>query len=111
MQLVNDRVQQKKETSHDAALMNVDAVRDQFKVLPTQMRDYLCLVGNKSDNIVGAAGIEGVRAAALLSAYHAVYDAFDKGATAEPLRPRSGHRCRSCGRGSERQHASSFLTR
>ncbi len=85
LQLVNDRVQQKK-TSNDATLMDVDAVRDKFKVLPTQMRDYLCLVGDKSDNIVGAAGIGGVRAAALLSAYgslDAVYDAFDKGATTD----------------------------
>jgi hypothetical protein len=59
-------------------------VREKFKVTPTQMTDYLCLVGDASDNIKGASGIGGVRAAALLGTYGSLdglYAAIDAGAT------------------------------
>ena len=75
LQLVNDRVQQKK-TSHDATLMDVEAVRDKFKVLPTQMRDYLCLVGDASDNIKGASNIGPKTASELLQKFGTLADVF-----------------------------------
>ena len=42
-------------------------VRQKLGVIPRKVGDYLCLVGDKSDNIIGAKGIGPKRAAELLS--------------------------------------------
>jgi 5'-3' exonuclease len=80
LQLVNGRVQQKKTT--DGNIMDEAAVIEKFKVKPAQMLDYLCLVGDTSDNIKGAVGIGGVIASQLLAEHgtlEAIYAKIDKG--------------------------------
>jgi 5'-3' exonuclease len=65
LQLVNERVTCK--SLRDGKEFDAAAVVDKFKVQPAQMLDYLCLVGDTSDNIKGAVGIGGVGAAKLLN--------------------------------------------
>lgn len=82
LQLVNGRVCAK--SLKDGSIVDEDAVIFKFGVRPDQMLDYLCLVGDASDNVKGAKGIGSVRAATLLKKYgslDAIYAAFDKGAT------------------------------
>lgn len=64
LQLVNGHVKAK--SLRDGAVLDADAVRAKFGVAPEQMRDYLSLVGDSSDNIKGATGIGRKTAAALL---------------------------------------------
>lgn len=82
LQLVNGRVTAKSLTN--GSVLDSAAVEAKFSVTPAQMLDYLSLVGDASDNIKGASGIGGVRAAALLKKYGTLenlFRAFDKGAT------------------------------
>lgn len=84
LQLVNDRVTMKKIT--DGNVVDEAAVVAKFGVRPSQMLDFLSLVGDVSDNIVGAKGIGGVIASTLLKAHgsiEAVYDAMAKGVVKE----------------------------
>ncbi len=64
LQLVNADVTAK--SLRDGSVIDVQAVVDKFGVLPEQMRDYLSLVGDASDNIIGAKGIGPKGAAKLL---------------------------------------------
>lgn len=67
LQLVDERVRVVSVTSgaeYDAA-----AVQAKFGVKPEQMRDYLTLVGDASDNVKGAVGIGPKKAAELLTTY------------------------------------------
>lgn len=64
LQLVGPKVTAK--STRDGALLDTEAVRAKFGVEPEQMRDYLSLVGDSSDNIKGAVGIGPKKAAALL---------------------------------------------
>jgi len=64
LQLVNDRVRVKKLTNGDT--FDAEAVTAKFGITAAQFIDYLCLVGDTSDNIDGAKGIGGVIAAQLL---------------------------------------------
>lgn len=53
-----------------------------FGVTPTQMLDYLCLVGDKSDNVIGAKDIGPVTAATLLKTHGSlenIYAAMRRG--------------------------------
>jgi 5'-3' exonuclease len=50
-------------------LLGEPEVREKFGVTPTQMRDYLTLVGDASDNIAGAPGIGAKKAKDLLTQY------------------------------------------
>jgi 5'-3' exonuclease len=80
--LVSDRVSAKSLTN--GGVLGPAEVKEKFKVSPSQIADYLCLVGDASDNIKGAKGIGGVRASELLTRYGSldgVYAAIDKGAT------------------------------
>jgi 5'-3' exonuclease len=84
LQLVSDRVTVKKITGN-GELFGPAETFDKFGVKPEQMGDYLALVGDKSDNIIGAKGIGGVIAARLLSAHGtlaALYAAIDVGVVA-----------------------------
>lgn len=47
-----------------------------FGVTPSQMLDYLCLVGDASDNVIGAKGIGAVTAADLLRRFGSLSAAF-----------------------------------
>lgn len=80
LQLISDRVQVK--SLRDGSLLDEDAVFAKFGVKPHQVRDYLALVGDASDNVKGANGIGEKTAAALLSAFgnlDDMYAALDKG--------------------------------
>jgi DNA polymerase-1 len=56
LQLVSDRVSMKK-INGGGEIITAAGVQEKFKVDPSQMGDYLALVGDTSDNIVGAKGI------------------------------------------------------
>lgn len=67
LQLVGPRVSVK--SLRDGSIIDADAVMAKFGVRPDQMGDYLCLVGDASDNIKGAKGIGEKKAAALLATH------------------------------------------
>lgn len=80
LQLVSERVRVKSLVTGLEA--GPEQVLAKFKVLPQQVHDYLCLVGDTSDNIVGAKGIGGVTAAKLLNEHGAIaniYAVMDRG--------------------------------
>lgn len=64
LQLVNGHVKAK--SLRDGSILDAEAVVAKFGVKPEQMRDYLSLVGDASDNVRGAKGIGPKKAAALL---------------------------------------------
>ena len=65
LQLVNERVTVLSTRSGD--LLGPTEVFAKYKIEPKQMRDFLTLVGDSSDNIKGAEGIGAVKAANLLA--------------------------------------------
>lgn len=67
LQLVGPRVRAMSVTH--GAIYDEAAVVAKFGVKPSQMRDYLTLVGDTSDNVKGAAGIGPKKAAELLGRY------------------------------------------
>ncbi len=80
LQLVNDRVTAK--SLANGKEFDAGEVFAKFKVHPVQMADYLALIGDKSDNIIGARGIGEVTAAKLLTEHGtltAIYAALDNG--------------------------------
>lgn len=80
LQLVSDRVTIK--SLRDGSILDADAVIAKFGVRPDQVRDYLTLVGDASDNVKGAQGIGEKKAAALLGAFgnlEDLYAAIDAG--------------------------------
>ncbi len=74
LQLVTDRVEVKSLTS--GTVYDDSIVLAKFGVRPDQMRDYLALVGDASDNIKGANGIGAKKAAALLTKYGTLEDLY-----------------------------------
>src|ERR1017187_9091202 len=67
LQLVGPHVKAK--SLRDGSILDEDAVVVKFGVEPWQVRDYLSLVGDTSDNVKGAKGIGPKKAAALLEKY------------------------------------------
>ena len=67
LQLVGPRVRAM--SVRDGSILDAAAVMAKFGVGPHQMRDYLTLVGDASDNIKGVKGIGPKRAAELLAAF------------------------------------------
>lgn len=65
LQLVGPRVRAMSAKTGD--IIDEAAVFAKFGVKPEQMRDYLCLVGDSSDNVKGAKGIGPKKAAELLA--------------------------------------------
>jgi 5'-3' exonuclease len=65
--LVSDHVVIK--SLKDGSLIDAEVVKAKFGVRPDQIPDYLCLVGDASDNIKGADKIGPVTAVKLLGAY------------------------------------------
>lgn len=74
LQLVTDRVLVKR--TSDGVLVDAATVKEKFGVTPAQMGDYLCLVGDSSDNVVGAKGIGPKRAAELLALFGTLNDCY-----------------------------------
>jgi len=82
-QLVSDRVRIKSLTKESNGLIRgPQEIEEKFLVKPSQMNDWLCLVGDESDNIKGAKGI-GIKIASDLLKRHGslerVYAEIDKG--------------------------------
>lgn len=78
LQLVDECIRQKRPDTNE--ILDADAVVTRFAVRPSQIGDYLSLVGDKSDNIRGADGIGAKKAAALLNEYdtlEGVYHALE----------------------------------
>lgn len=65
----------------DGSVLDAVAVREKFGVTPAQMRDFLTLCGDSSDNVKGAKGIGPKKAAELLKlgTLDAVYDQMTHG--------------------------------
>lgn len=73
LQLVADSVVAK--SVRDGSLLDSEAVFAKLGVVPAQMVDYLCLVGDSSDNVAGAKGIGPKKATDLLARFGSL-DAF-----------------------------------
>lgn len=67
LQLVGPRVRVMK--ASDGSIADAEAVGQKFGVFPAQMRDYLTLVGDDSDNVKGAKGIGPKKAAEILAKF------------------------------------------
>jgi 5'-3' exonuclease len=74
LQLVGPRVRQM--STRDGAIFDAAAVKAKFGVVPEQICDYLCLMGDASDNVKGANGIGEKKAAALLDKYGSLDSTF-----------------------------------
>ena len=71
MQLVSDSVKiyNLRRAADDTELMDADAVFAKMNVRPNQIRDYLALVGDSSDNVPGVPKVGAKTAAGLLAEY------------------------------------------
>jgi 5'-3' exonuclease len=81
LQLVGPRVRAM--SVKDGSIFDEEAVFKKFAVAPWQMRDYLTLVGDASDNVKGAKGIGPVKAASILAKFESLdklYQALDAAA-------------------------------
>jgi 5'-3' exonuclease len=79
LQLVGERVRAKSAKTGD--ILDTAVVEAKFGIPPSQLRDYLTLVGDTADNIKGAKGIGEKTAAQLLSTFgslDAIYEAIAK---------------------------------
>jgi len=68
-QLVSDQVSILNYHGFDSTLVTPPTVRQKYGVEPAQFADWKCLVGDKSDNIVGVPGVGPKNAAALLAKF------------------------------------------
>ncbi len=68
-QLVSDSVSILNYHGYDSTLITPPTVRQKYGVNPAQFADWKCLVGDKSDNIVGVPGVGPKNAAALLEKF------------------------------------------
>lgn len=75
LQLVSHRVRVMSVTN--GTIYDPAGVLAKFGVWPEQMRDYLVLVGDASDNVKGAAGIGPKKAAELLHKYETLEGVYD----------------------------------
>lgn len=63
---------------HSGATMGPAEVKAKFGVRPDQMVDWLCLVGDSSDNIPGIKGIGAKTATELLNTHGSLFDLYQK---------------------------------
>lgn len=70
LQLVGDGIRQMRPEKGD--IFDVKAVQEKFGISPNQIVDYLSLVGDASDNVIGAKGIGPKTATKLLQAYGSI---------------------------------------
>jgi len=89
LQLVGPRVRAK--SVQDGTIRDSGAVLEKFGVTPEQMRDYLTIVGDSSDNVKGIPGLGPKTAAALLKQFGSLdqlyTDLTDTGAGGCGLKP------------------------
>lgn len=76
LQLVGPRVRVM--SADTGAVLGVDEVVTKFGVPPSQMRDFLTLVGDAADNVAGAKGIGQAKAAALLTQFGTVDKLYEE---------------------------------
>jgi 5'-3' exonuclease len=72
------------------AVLTAEDVRAKLGVYPAKVRDWLALVGDKSDNVTGVPGIGAVKAAALLNEFGTIETLLEKlqtNATHELFKP------------------------
>ena len=97
LQLVGDRVRAM--SVKDGSIIDAEGVKVKIGVRPDQMRDYLTLTGDTSDNIAGCKGVGPKRAAALLSTFgtlDALYEQLiAKGGALIGLPPAMSHELRA----------------
>jgi 5'-3' exonuclease len=74
LQLVNEHVSVKSPITGN--IMTPEGVKEKFGVDPNQIRDYLTLVGDASDGVVGVKGIGAKGAAALLAQFGTLDDVY-----------------------------------
>ncbi len=74
LQLVCEQVTAK--STRDGTLLDSAGVVAKFGVRPDQMRDYLTLVGDSSDNVKGVKGIGPKRAVELLTTYQTIDEMY-----------------------------------
>ena len=74
-QLVNERV--KLEDSFRERVLDIEAVKEKFGVEPCQIIDYLTLMGDASDGILGVPGVGQKTAAKLLNEYGTLQNILD----------------------------------
>lgn len=77
-QIVSDRVEvfAPSNGAYESKTYDVAAVKEKHGVDPDQILDYLALLGDKSDNIIGAKGIGKVGAAKLLNQFGNIDDLY-----------------------------------
>jgi 5'-3' exonuclease len=81
-QLVGPSVVMKSLT--DGSILDEAAVEAKCGVKPAQVRDFLTLMGDTSDNVPGAAGVGKVRAAKLLTMFETLDNLYTQLEAAEP---------------------------
>ncbi len=64
-------------TKEDFILITPDKVKEKFGVTPSQIPDYLALVGDNSDNIPGVKGIGPVKAVKLLNQFGSLEEIYN----------------------------------
>lgn len=84
-QLITEQVSILDYHGFDSTLITPTVVERKFGVKPSQFADLKCLIGDKSDNIVGVSGVGPKRAAELLNKYGTLSEIFEH--TAEIERP------------------------
>jgi 5'-3' exonuclease len=76
LQMVGPRVRAM--SARDGSIVDAEAVGAKFGVTPAQMRDYLTLVGDSSDNVKGAPGIGPKKAADLLAKFGSIDNLYQE---------------------------------
>lgn len=80
-QLISDSVTILNYHGADSSFVTPDVVRNKFGVSPEQFADFKCLIGDKSDNIIGVPGVGSKRAAELLGQFgtiDGIYEHIDE---------------------------------
>ncbi len=82
LQLVDDKVVVYNE--HKDIWYDIKAVKEKYNVLPNQLIDYFCLVGDKIDNISGIPGVGPKTAAQILEKYNSIDNIYNNISKIEP---------------------------
>lgn len=76
-QLVSDTVSILNYRGLDSTLVTPHTVKVKFGVTPEQFADFKCLIGDKSDNIIGVPGVGPKRAAELLNKFGTIEGIYE----------------------------------
>lgn len=76
-QLISESVSVLNYRGYDSSLVTPHTVETKFGVRPEQFADFKCLVGDKSDNIVGVPGVGPKRAAELLCRFGTIEGIYE----------------------------------